>query len=144
MLGVLSILFGAGILYHLIFGVTSRIVLGITIVCGVGLVIYIIRFTRDKLRFGGSGDRVKHMSLEGLKDLRREIKDSRLDRPYVYRPGMFWREPKVVSTEVVICTEREGEPHRAVLLIREDGTTMAKCRCRDECYDCVYEDWLGT
>ena len=143
MLGVLSILFGAGILYHLIFGVTSRIVLGITIVCGVGLVIYIIRFTRDKLRFGGSGDRVKHMSLEELKDLRREIKDSLLDRPYVYRPGMYSREPKVVSTEVVICTERDGEANTAVLRIREDNSITVRCKHRDDCCDCTYEDLLG-
>jgi hypothetical protein len=81
--------------------------------------------------------RVEDMSLEELEEERERLR-TKLRPTKAYRPGMYSREPKVASTEKVVCRAKMGEIHNAILLIYEDGTI--KVKCSGECYDCEYED----
>ena len=45
-------------------------------------------------------------------------------------------EPKVVDTKTIICRKGRDEVYRALLLVREDGTTELKCK--GDCSDCPY------
>ena len=74
--------------------------------------------------------RVEDMSLEELEA------ELYAPRERKYRPGMYYREPKVVSTEKVVCRARRGEVHTALLLIYDDKTIGVKCPGR--CSDCEY------
>ena len=126
-MGVLAVLFAAGILYRLVFGGGSSIVLGITIACGIALLIYAVRLIRGRgarSRRTGSGYYA-------------ELMDEWLGR-HRYRP--IYPEPKVVSSEKVVCWERSGRPQTVVVLFREDGTARVLCRYRDDCGECVQED----
>ena len=45
-------------------------------------------------------------------------------------------EPKVVDTKTIVCRKVRDEVYRALLLVREDGTTELKCK--GGCSDCPY------
>ena len=76
------------------------------------------------------------MSLEELKKKREELEKELSRESNEYRPGMYSQEPRVVSTETVVCRAKRGEIHTALLLIHEDGTTGVKCP--GNCSDCEY------
>ena len=146
---ILATLVVAGILYYVIFRSMPPIILGIVICCGGGLLFYMIRLIRHKhkyRRLGGLGhgmlfqQRLKqsHRSdygryLEEEMRRREEVEEELFPR---YTP--LFEEPKVVSTEKVVCGRIEGEVHNALLLIREDETVTV--RCRGDCSDCPYGD----
>ena len=132
---IVGVLFVSGILYYVLARSMPPIVLGITIVCGAVLLFYIIRFIREKLQDKELDQIVKHMSPEEFKAYRQEVEEelSKLDTL-----GMGLNEPKVVSTEKVICGRIEGEVHTALLLIHEDGSVTVKCS--GDRYDCEYGD----
>ena len=62
---ILAVFFTSGILFR-VLGSTSWVVLGITIGCGVGLSVYLVRFVWDRLSLGGVGDRANRMSEQEL------------------------------------------------------------------------------
>ena len=130
---IVGVLFVSGILYYVLARSMPPIVLGITIVCGAVLLFYIIRFIREKLQDRELDRIVKHMSPEEYKAYRQEVQDevSKLDTL-----GMGLNEPKVVSTEKVICGRIRGEVHTAVLLVHKDGAITVKCS--GDCSDCEY------
>ena len=135
---ILATLCGAGILYYIIAKSMPPIVLGITILCGAGLLFYIIRLIRHKRRDNAYYRHiVEHVSDEELEAYERKLRDE-LIKPHPYTPGMHLKEPKVVSTEKVVCPRISGEVYTALVLIHEDGTRTVVCR--GDCSDCEYGD----
>lgn len=112
------------------------IILGI--LCGAGLLFCVIRLVRKKRQDNAYYRHlVEHMSPEELEAYERKLRDE-LIKPYPYTPGMHLKEPKVVSTEKVVCGRINGEVHTALVLIHEDETITVKCG--GDCSDCEYGD----
>lgn len=138
---VVGIVFVSGILYYIFAGSMPRIILGITIGCGVVLLFYIVRFMRGKLRGRESdriGDRIIDRVVDNMSDgeVTKHLSERYLRRDHGYKP--IFPKSKVVSTEKVICERIEGEVHAALLLVHEDESITVKCS--GDCSDCEYGD----
>ena len=143
---IVGVLFVSGILYYVFARSMPPIVLGITIGCGAVLLFYVIRLIRNKLqdktlRGIDYSMSFKERSKEGsASDYGRRLEEwMRREDPsldYTYTP--MFPEPKVVSTEKVVCRRISGELHTALLLIHEDGSVTVKCS--GDCSDCEYGD----
>lgn len=141
MLGVLVILFTAGILYHLVFAGVSWVVMGVTIACGVALSVCLVRFLREK-RSGRTPRGYSMPTSHRASAVYQRMLQDELDRRHSCTPGMYSKKPKVVQSEAVVCTARDGEENVAVVLVREDGTSKVLCKHKGDCCDCGYEDIL--
>jgi len=88
---------------------------------------------------------------KGFTSDKRQEKGGTSPSPYQYPYGVVppWaregnqhhpllEEPKVVSTEKVVCRRISSEVHTALVLIHEDGTR--KVKCTGGCFSCPYGD----